>query len=64
LAEFTPEELQSAATRARQVARGILAGDYQLDPETGSVLYDDYGMILQTGVAENLWIDEQPEADR
>lgn len=54
LAEFTPPLLASAFAKAREVARGVLDARFEVNPEAGAVLYDDFGAILQTGIAQNL----------
>lgn len=63
LAEFTPELLASAMIRAREVARGVLDAAFDVDPEAGQVLFDDYAAILQTGAAQNLLADDLTTSD-
>ncbi len=62
-ASFGEELMQQADELIRDCVRGIRAGDFA--PTQDRVEYDDYGMILQTGVAgsmldqlESAWSEE------
>lgn len=60
LAEFTPEQLRSADELILQCVRNVLAGRFE--PSQDPVEYDDYDMILHTGIAERmLRADEHEE---
>ncbi len=52
IAEFTEPQMQQAEELIRDCIRRIRAGDFQ--PTNDRVPFDDYGMILQTGVANRL----------
>lgn len=52
IAEFTPPQLQQADELIRECVRRIWAGDFA--PTSDRVQFDDYAMILQTGVASRL----------
>ncbi len=48
---------ESALHRAAEVAAEILDGNFQPQLDASQIPYDDYSMILQTGIAENLLAD-------
>ncbi len=52
IAEFSDEQMQQAEELIHDCIRGIWAGDFE--PTSDRVQFDDYGMILQTGVASRL----------
>ncbi len=52
IAGFTPPQMQQAETLIHDCIRGIRRGDFE--PTNDRVQFDDYGMILQTGVASRL----------
>ncbi len=52
IAEFTAEQIEDANDRIRDCIRGICAG--QFAPTQERVPFDDYAMILQTGVSQRL----------
>jgi ATP-dependent helicase/DNAse subunit B len=52
VAEFTAQQTQQAEQLVRDCIRRIWSGDFE--PTEDPVLFDDYGMILQTGVASRL----------
>lgn len=52
LAEFSPQQFQSADDLIFDCVRRITAGDFA--PSADRVDFDDYGMILQTGIASSL----------
>lgn len=52
IAEFSEEQMRQAEEVIRQCVRGIRSGDFA--PTGDRVQFDDYSMILQTGVANRL----------
>jgi ATP-dependent helicase/DNAse subunit B len=52
-ADFTPAEFAAADEVIRDCVRGIRAGRFE--PAPGPVLYDDYAMILQSEIADQLF---------
>ena len=66
IARFTEPQMQQAEELVRDCVRRIWAGDFE--PTGDRVPFDDYGMILQTGVASrlldqaDLWLGEEVEA--
>jgi len=52
IAEFTEPQMRDAEQLIRDCVRRIHAGDFS--PTNERVQFDDYGMILQTGVASRL----------
>lgn len=62
IAEFTPGMIAEAHLLAKQVVAGILAGEFSPQLDADEVLYDDYGMILQTGIAQNVFDDFERES--
>ncbi len=60
VAEFDTALLEVANEQIRDCVRGILAGHFE--PTDDRVPYDDYAMILQTGVSQRL-LDDAADAD-
>ncbi|MDG2221082.1 MAG: PD-(D/E)XK nuclease family protein [Rubripirellula sp.] len=52
IAGFTPDQMRQAEEVIRDCVAGIWAGNFQ--PASDRIQYDDYGMILQTSVANRL----------
>jgi ATP-dependent helicase/DNAse subunit B len=52
IAGFTPDQMRQAEQVIRDCVSGIWAGNFQ--PASDRIQYDDYGMILQTSVANRL----------
>ncbi len=52
IADFSPELLARADELIVQCVRGVLAGEF--DPAPDGVEFDDYAMILQTGIAQRM----------
>jgi hypothetical protein len=52
IAEFSEHQIQQAEQLVRDCIRRIWTGDFE--PTKDRVPFDDYGMILQTGVASRL----------
>ena len=52
IAEFDEDQMKDAETLVHQCIRSIWAGNF--DPTSDRVQFDDYAMILQTGVASRL----------
>ena len=52
IAGFTPAQMSQAEQVIRDCVAGIWAGEFQ--PASDRIQYDDYGMILQTSVANRL----------
>ena len=52
IAEFSPAQLRQAEERVYECIRGIRRGDFS--PSQDRIPFDDYGAILQTGVASRL----------
>lgn len=63
LLELNAEFRQSAFNEAKRVAELILSGHFEPQLDCDMVMYDDYSMILQSGVAENLLLGISAEAE-
>lgn len=61
IAEFTLALLQSAQARAVEIAGDILAGQFLPQTEIDMVKYDDYEMIMQTGIPRDLFVESDLE---
>jgi hypothetical protein len=59
IADFSEHQTQQAEQLVRDCIRRIWAGDFE--PTKDRIQFDDYGMILQTGVASRLL--DQAELD-
>ena len=52
IADFSPQQLDAAEQMVHQVVRDIR--DHRFEPTSARVMFDDYEMILQTGVSDRL----------
>ncbi len=59
MAVFDSVMMKSAAERAAEVATGILDGNFDPLIDTGDVAFDDYAMIMQIGIAQNLLLEQE-----
>lgn len=63
LLELTSDFRSSAFDEAKRVAASILDGDFRPQLDSTMVMFDDYSMIMQTGIAENLLMGISGEAE-